>query len=66
MKEEQVTDSMGDTAMNTIRADRFTFGSAQSLVNTEAQPQPIPFLWFDDNTEEALYFFVSEFHTNRN
>ena len=52
--------------MNTISADRFTVGSAASLVDTEEQPQPIPFLWFDDNTEEALYFFVSEFQTNRN
>jgi hypothetical protein len=52
--------------MDTFNADQISFDSAQKCVNTQVQTRPVPFLWFDDNTEEALYFFVSEFNTNRN
>jgi hypothetical protein len=56
----------GDTTMGTFNSDRITFDSAEKWVNTRSQDQPIPFLWFDDNTEEALYFFVSEFNAGTN
>jgi hypothetical protein len=52
--------------MDTFNSDRITFDSAEKWVNTRSQDQPIPFLWFDDNTEEALYFFVSEFNAGTN
>jgi hypothetical protein len=45
--------------MATSNADQKSLETVPNDVITEIPP--IPFLWFDDNTEEALHYFVSSF-----
>jgi hypothetical protein len=45
--------------MDTLKTDQERLETAPSNIITEIAPTP--FLWFDDNTEEALHIFVSEF-----
>jgi len=45
--------------MDTLKTDQGGLEIPPSEIITEIAPTP--FLWFDDNTEEALHIFVSEF-----
>ena len=45
--------------MDTVKTEQERLDIAAT--NTITEIAPIPFLWFDDNTEEALHIFVSEF-----
>ena len=45
--------------MDTLKTDQERLEIVTS--NTVTEIASTPFLWFDDNTEEALHIFVSEF-----
>jgi len=45
--------------MDTLNTDQKSLETTPTNDITEIPP--IPFLWFDDNTEEALQYFVSSF-----
>jgi hypothetical protein len=50
--------------LETINAEQNSFDIDPS---TDITPvRPLPFLWFDDNTEEALHFFISELQSKKN